>query len=288
MADAKGPGVLLFGGWDRPTVEGSTWQPAWALDPAGGWADVGADRSFDGGDLFAVDGRSGRAVFIEVSGAAWSLGAPTSTWTQLGPGAPGLHGARLVYDSGSRRFVTFSGDDFSSTFDDTWSYDLDADVWTRMDPKLHPPARTFYAMAYDAASDLIVLFGGSAADTVLDDTWTYDVDRDVWTLVSRHGGPAPRDYAQMADDPTSDGVVLFGGANGFEEPFGDTWAFDTSAGRWTQVFAEAGPTPRAWHAMAVDAEHRRLVLFGGGTTREDCTNETWVFDPGNETWSEDG
>jgi len=37
--------------------------------------------------------------------------------------------------------------------------------------------------------------------------------------------------------------------------------------------------------MAFDDEAGILVLFGGGRTRAEYTNEVWTFDPRTEAWS---
>ncbi|MBI2238756.1 MAG: hypothetical protein HYU54_09580, partial [Actinobacteria bacterium] len=163
MTDAPGrTGVLLFGGWDDPEAPDSPWQGMWAFRPATGWSEL-ADPTpgGGGGDVFGYDAQSDRAVFLEVSGATWAFNPSTKTWKRRQPkDAPSLHGARLVYDSESDRLITFGGDDFSTLFDDTWAYDYETDTWTKMDPAKRPPARSFYAMAYDERSDRVVVFGG--------------------------------------------------------------------------------------------------------------------------------
>lgn len=82
-------------------------------------------------------------------------------------------------------------------------------------------------------------------------------------------------------------MILFGGAEGVsEEPQGDTWALDVRTGEWTQLDPASAPSPRAWHVMTTDAETRQIVLFGGGPTRNECTAETWLFDPATDTWEQ--
>jgi N-acetylneuraminic acid mutarotase len=133
----------------------------------------------------------------------------------------------------------------------------------------------------------VILFGGSAALGATGDTWAYDLDTDTWTRVARGGGgPEPRAYAAMAYDRQTDRVILFGGVTGsLEEPLADTWAFDLETTTWTRLDA-AGPSARGWHVMAADAETGTIVLFGGGPSREACTDETWIFDPRAGTWTE--
>jgi len=111
----------------------------------------------------------------------------------------------MVYDAGSDRLVVFGGDAFTPTkFDDTWTVDPGTGAWMAMDAERRLPARTYFAMTCDEATDRVVVFGGyGAGDIELDDTWAYDLNTDTWELLSRHGGPGPRGYVAMADDPAA-------------------------------------------------------------------------------------
>ena len=74
-----------------------------------------------------------------------------------------------------------------------------------------PPARTGAAMAYDAATESVVMFGGQADGGALADTWTWDGSN--WTQQHPATSPSARAGALMAYDPESHGVILVGGAN---------------------------------------------------------------------------
>jgi hypothetical protein len=78
-------------------------------------------------------------------------------------------------------------------------------------------------MAYDAARQRVVMFGGG--DTLSTETWTYDGR--TW---ERHdaAGPAPRWSSAMAYDPARQRVVLFAGGRN-ARPFdamADLWEWD--------------------------------------------------------------
>jgi N-acetylneuraminic acid mutarotase len=285
MTDAPSEtGILMLGGWNEPTSDDNEWQGVSAFNPDTGWTEL-ADAEPDPGDVFAFDRQSARAVFLEVGGGTWAFDPATATWGQLQTDAPPAHGSRMVYDSGSDRLVAFGGDEFGPLVDTTSVYDLETNTWTEMDPATSPSPRSYFAMAYDDESDRVILFGGSDAVGPLGDTWAYDVDTDSWTRLARGGGPEPRVYTAMAYDRETDRVILFGGVRGTEEsPLDDTWAFDLETKTWTQLDAE-GPSARGWHVMAADAETGAIVLFGGGPSREACTDETWIFDPEAETWT---
>ena len=92
----------------------------------------------------------------------------------------------------------------------------------------------------------------------------------------------------MAYDPTSDRIVLFGGAAGpqdRETPFADTWTYDYETNTWTELTLQPAPSARGWHAMAYDAPSGMIVLFGGGVDRDHPLADTWVFDPARRVWS---
>ena len=286
MTDAPGEtGVLLFGGWDTPEAPGSTWQATWGFKPDSAGRRSSRSTSPSTGDVFGFDTQSERAVFVEVSGATWAFDVSTGTWERRSPEiAPPAHGSRMAYDSESDRLISFGGDNFGPLFDDTWAFDLEADTWTRMDPPTSPSARSYYSMAYDERSDRVVLFGGGSVG----DTWTYDFDSDTWKQLSDGGGPEPRAYASMVYDSSTERLILFGGVSGpAEEPLDDTWTFDLETAAWTQIEVP-GPSARGWHVMAADRETSNVVLFGGGASRSDCSAETWIFDPGANTWSQAG
>lgn len=288
MADAPGnAGVLLFGGFEPPTFL----PDVWGFAPEDGWTRVSpaTEAISQPGEVFGYDIQSKRAVFVEEHGSTWAFDASTRAWEDRRPDeSPPAHGARMAYDSESDRLIVFGGFRPSPrVFDDTWAYDYESNTWTKMDPPTRPPARSHFAMAYDEASDRVVIFGGvDEWDEPFGDTWAYDYDTDTWELLSRHGGPDPRGFTAMADDPTGDRVILFGGGDMGQEPQGDTWALDVGTGEWTELDPTPAPSPRARHAMATDAESGTIVLFGGGDGISAPTNETWVFDPATDTWGQ--
>jgi hypothetical protein len=71
-----------------------------------------------------------------------------------------------------------------------------------------PAARIGAAMAYDAASRTVVLFGGQDRSRTLDDTWTWDGSG--WAQARPATSPPPMDNAQMTYDPVTHDVLLVG------------------------------------------------------------------------------
>ncbi len=90
--------------------------------------------------------------------------------------------------------------------------------------------------------------------------------------------PSGRIYVDMAYNPTSGKIILFGGYNNGE--VGGTWEWDGT--NWKQLNPANSPSPRRNHRMVYDAERDEILLFGG--YRNGPLNDTWVWKNGN--WTE--
>src|SRR5436190_1970912 len=120
-------------------------------------------------------------------------------------------------------------------------------AWTQQNVS-GPSPRYQYAMAYDAARGVIVLFGGSSGAGQFGDTWEWN-GAGAWTQRSVNG-PSPRFLHAMAYDAARGVSVLFGGLG--MDYSGQTWEWNgAGAGAWTQR-AASGPSPRIGSAMCYD------------------------------------
>ena len=96
-------------------------------------------------------------------------------------------------------------------------------TWTKRAPAASPPARYGEALAYDAATRTVVLFGGDDRfESPLGDTWTWDGS--TWTKQAPAAHPAARYDTESAYDAATGKVVLFGGL-GNNGVLGDTWTW---------------------------------------------------------------
>lgn len=102
--------------------------------------------------------------------------------------------------------------------------------------------------------------------------------------------PSPRGYISMAYDAESKRVILFGGQTGdyhlSSSYNGETWAYDVTANKWTQMKPPSGPTGRAAADLVYDAESDRVILFGGGDRATWGLTDTWAYDYNTNTWVE--
>jgi N-acetylneuraminic acid mutarotase len=287
MADMPGVGIMLFGG-QFGVPPGTPLSDLWSFSPDGGWVQI-APETGHGTDAWAYDSREQVLVSVEQDDT-WSYDPSTGEWLALETEdhPRDLLGARIAYDSGSDRIILFGGfETIGDRTPATWALDVTGGTWTQMDPRASPPGRNFHAMAYDPRADRVILFGGTASpSTVWRDTWAYDYDADTWTELSTKQGPAPRNYSAMVYDPVGRRMILFGGVDASEAPFGDTWAYDPRTNQWVDLEPDAAPSPRGWHSMALDTETGMIVLFSGGETRDTDLDDVWLFDPSSDTWSQ--
>lgn len=242
--------------------------PAWQL----------VDRSSAGSALperrqwspLAYDAARGRIVMFagevnspllstetwEWNGTAWALKVPRTG------SPPARRGHSLTYDSKRHRVIMFGGYGADNAFfDDTWEWN--GTVWTNISPATgNPPSRDRATLAYDAARDRVVLFGGLGGDgSVRSDTWEWNGT--AWKNVTPAGvtNPPGRVSAAAAYDPVRGRVVLFGGITG-PTFLADTWEWNGTA--WSDVTpTSSNPDGRADHALVFDAASGRVVMHGG-------------------------
>jgi len=167
-------------------------------------------------------------------------------------------------------------------------------AWRVASPVVSASARYLAMAAYDSTRKQIVLFGGLPGheDGAVSDTWLWDGS--TWSGALPVTSPSRRFAAAMADDAARGEVVLFGGEDYRYALLSDTWVWNGTS--WTQRCGpgqeRCGPSPRTVHAMAYDADRKRVVMFGGGKTLVKPTlvhvgsalSDTWEWD--GATWKE--
>lgn len=131
-----------------------------------------------------------------------------------------------------------------------------------------------HAMAYDAARERVVRFGGFGEGS-RPCTWEWDGIR--WTAREPETSPPARCLHGMAYDGARRRVVLFGG---FDLPsrreLGDTWEWDGST--WKQLAPKVRPPPRVYSGMCYDADRKVAVLHGGSLLTRTLFSDTWEWD----------
>jgi N-acetylneuraminic acid mutarotase len=216
----------------------------------------------------------------------WTYDFDTDTWTNMEPvEAPyGLRGPRMVYDAESDRMILFGGWEVGNStkggaFEEVWAYDYNTNTWTKMDPKVSPPGRNYHAMAYDAESDRVILWGGDGPVPVdVRSVWSYDYNTDLWEELESSGAPAPIAYGAMVYSTAADRIFLYAGL--------EFWSFDYNTNTWAQLSDSPMPGNLLYQAMAYIGKSDRIILYGGGPNLDFHKDNTWVYDLNTNTWTD--
>jgi N-acetylneuraminic acid mutarotase len=341
VMDTKRAKVVFFGG---DTGVPKQCMPAphpsaelWSYDTAcSAWTNVaftdgpGARQRgvavYDGdGDRMVVFGgryRMATAGAYTVYDETWTLDLAMMTWTKVTPTGmtpPARSSTAAVYDPMTKAMIVFGGNTSTNgaafaPLADVWSLNLASSTWTPLATKGTPPAaRLFHTASLDPANRKLYVFGGGDANAFtgpfFNDVWELDLTSSTWTELVKGdpNGPAGRINASSMWDAASSRLLIFGGHDdGNVGNNNDTWAFDPSSKKWTNIVPPetvktmpagfclfppdfttpntSAPDRRSSHLAVVDSVHASWTVFGGET---DCglIDDMWTFDLVKNTWS---
>lgn len=203
------------------------------------------------------------------------------------------------YDPGSNVIVVFGGNDCKSGyFNDVWVLSsansiTGAQSWTNLLPQGTPPsARESSSVVYDAANNVMIVYGGDAGGTPFGDIWLLSHANGsggtpVWSQLDAGAGPVPRAAHVAVYDAANNLMIMEGGFDG-TNILSDTWRLSGANGRgvppqWTQVITTTqGPT-RRFHSAVYDPGSNEMVIFGGATslTPQNPSADLWVLTNAN-------
>lgn len=178
--DSQSDRVILFGGYAGYDID-----ETWSYDfETNSWTNMNPTPRPPARFTMAIayDIQSDRILIFGGAGGGlrddmWAYDFESNTWTEMHPAVrpPPSYGARFSYDSHADRIVMFGGDDPYPPYyrNDTWTYDFDADVWTKIDTR--GPGRSYHGMAYDSRSARSIIFGGARGPPteIFNDTWAF-------------------------------------------------------------------------------------------------------------------
>lgn len=142
-----------------------------------------------------------------------------------------------------------------------------------------------HSLVYDPEKKQVILFGGRTTDNVaLNDLWVYDCKNDIWHEKHVSNKPPARSGHEMIYDSINRKFILFGGSHRYRWS-NDTWTYDSTTGKWTEVFPQQSPSPRGSVAMYFDPNLEETILFGGYEDFGEGANETWTYDTVDNTWN---
>jgi putative cell wall-binding protein len=188
------------------TWDGTTWTPH-LLTPAPPTSTFACGMTYDATRstvVFQSEAAAGVSTW-EWNGTAWA---------QLAAGGPELNGgfnAEIAYDGSTHQVILYNGADSCfppGTFgfgdcikaaSETWAWN--GSSWVQLGPGADPSSRADAVLAYDGATQQLVMFGGSERGTV---TSPGSYSADTWVYNALGGSPAtPRRLAGPDRDGTA-------------------------------------------------------------------------------------
>jgi hypothetical protein len=248
-------------------------------------------------------------VVTLIASAVINCAIAQMSWNQLsssgGPPQP-RYGHTAVLNSSNGRMIVFGG-----VFGTTGAPPLGNDVWIFKDARSNqgntweqlsvsgpaPSPRGYQTAVYDQANNRMIIFGGDPAVG-----FCYEDVNDVWVLTNADGTggstgwvqlaptgtpPSIRSWAAAVYDQVNNRMILYGGNEQCDTPYGDLWVLADANGlggtpNWIQLSsAGAGPGPRTLQSVAYDSANNRMILFGGQAPSAVYTNDTWVLSNAN-------
>jgi len=249
------------------------------------------------GRAILFGGRTDRLVGLKYFDDLWAFDFQSQSWERIetdtqpaGRLSPGM-----VYDPDSRQIILFGGHTKEDRVNDTWVYDITANLWEEVTSENSPPPRSDMGMVYDEANEVVILFGGYCRDDVrelCDDTWVFDPQTNTWTEMNPVNHPPVMYGHSLTYDPVNQQSLLWGGhmaavKNGVFSSMGYSntlWGYSYPENDWEEIPSpRTQPTPRYWQMADFEPSSGHLFLFGGNGGNGFLA-DTWLFDTATKTW----
>lgn len=218
---------------------------------------------------------------------AWIFDPAARTWTAVNPTGdvpPAGASRRVAMAPGASEAFLFGGyEDGFADSGELYRVDLSVDPpsFTLVDQVNPPSPRSLHALAYDAMTDRLFVFGGYGGglkgDTLVG---TRSGDTVTWTDLAPATAPSKRYGFFYGVDAERGRLVLWSGATGVAsiKPAKDAWALDLRADvpAWQLIVADQDVAPGRRNGCSVfDPTASRLFVFGG--TADAMTTEEGLF-----------
>lgn len=177
----------------------------------------------------------------------------------------------MTYVPTTRQVLLHGGFNETGTLlDDLWAWN--GLWWQRLETSMGPSARSQHGLAFDPASEKVLLFGGVGTQGALGDTWLLNVASLAWER-AQVASPSARRLFAISEAPvgSSRGLMLFGGQNNEGAVLGETWLWNGQ--RWTSgpsslcplraLLPSQLPRCRTGSTLLPWSDGREVILLGG-------------------------
>ncbi len=252
-----------------PTPTTPTRPLAWRRLASSGGPTARNHHSFtanaDGSIVFLFGGKTKGRVFDD----AWAYERSTRLWQPLPRGPQARFGHSAAFVDG--HLVIFGGQNGGTFYNDTWAFDPVHGKWQKLSVGRAPSAR-YGASGTTIANSMVISHGFRGGR--FNDTWALTRRWANVTPPSTTPRPIKRCLHRAVYLPGLTKMVLFGGQTDGTPFLGDTWTYDPTTKRWTEVKG-AGPSPRTLYAAGGTS---RILYVFGGLGAGGALNDVWSFD----------
>ncbi len=209
-----------------------------------------------------------------------------TTLPSTGP-SPRFDGT-IAYDPAANQIYLFGGEDTVAR-NDLWSFSVESNQWRQLSPSGPKPDPRFgHTLNFDPLRRRLIVFGGQASG-FFSDVWAYDIASNTWTRLADNGAGPSRRYGHSAILDTGRNRLVV--SHGFTDRgrFDDTFAFDLTSNRWTDISPSSGrPLRRCLHHAVFDKAGDQMFIYGGCASGfGPCPlGDLWSLDFRTGKWSE--
>lgn len=101
-------------------------------------------------------------------------------------------------------------------FNDLWEYNFKLNQWKEIKTNIQPPARIHSIMKVSKSNNIYIYGGWSKKGKILNDIWTFDIDRRLWMKIETKNEPPIR-FNHSSTMDNNDILYIYGGSHWNEE-----------------------------------------------------------------------
>jgi len=220
-------------------------------------------------------------IYFKSYNELWQYDFSTSLWTNLSfkqeiPSARAYHTFNYL---GNNQFLLFGGYNFenNTVTDISWIFNSNTISWTETKGTL-PPNRAYHTAVTDPSNSFVHLFGGVGSNgKLLNDMWSYDINKNIWNNVVSENTNAPASRKGHAMWLVDEFIYIYGGDNN-QTVYNDFWAFNLNTNIWNEIELTSLPTPPRSNLGYGASVNGVLYIFAGSSVAQLNTNLTDIFD----------
>jgi N-acetylneuraminic acid mutarotase len=158
--------------------------------------------------------------------------------------------------------------------------------WENLNPLHHPAARAEHGIA-KIGYKKVLLFGGIGFDSVMNDTWIFDLIKNDWKQIPCKNQPSARLGFGMCQIDNNK-VLLFGGMDKEDNFSNDLWIFDNDSLNWKELTPNGDegqyfPKPVYRLGMARFGDSA-AIIYGGLDENIQNVGDTWIYHYNTNSW----